>query len=104
MFADFYKEYERARKSKEINKQIPKIRNFNKVVCCGVGGSAMPGEILSSLNNTINTPIFQTRENLPLWVDSKTLCFIISYSGNTKETLNLYSQAKKKNCKTVIIT
>jgi len=103
MFADFYKEYEIAKNSKKINKQIPEIRNFNRIVFCGVGGSGMPGEILSSLNNTIDTPILQTRENLPLWADSKTLCFIISYSGNTKETIELYKQAKKKNCKIIII-
>lgn len=101
MFADFYKEYERA---KELNKQIPKIRNFNKVICCGVGGSGAPGEILSSLNSSLHIPVFQTREKLPLWADTKTLCFIISYSGNTKETIELYKQAKKKNCKIVIIT
>lgn len=104
MFADFYKEYKRAKNSKEINKQIPKMRNFNKIVCCGVGGSGAPGEILSSLNNTFHTPVFQAREKFPLWADTKTLCFIISYSGNTKETINLYNQAKKKNCKIVIIT
>jgi len=104
MFADFYKEYEKAKKSKKLNKQTPEIRNFNKILFCGVGGSGAPGEIFSSLSSSLNTPAFQVREKLPLWTDTKTLCFIISYSGNTKETIELYKQAKKKNCKIVIIT
>jgi len=32
------------------------------------------------------------------------LCFIISYSGNTAETIELYKKAKTKRCKIVIIT
>jgi len=101
MFADFYKEYERA---KELEKEVPEIKGFNKVIFCGVGGSSMPGEIISSLNSIIKIPSFIAREKLPLWVDKQTLCFIISYSGNTKETIELYNKAKKKKAKIIIIT
>lgn len=75
---------------------------YTKICFCGIGGSAVPGEIINSLN--LKKPILLTREKLPSSVNSKTLCFIISYSGNTKETINLYNQAKKKKAKTVIIT
>lgn len=62
----------------------------------------MPGEIISSLN--LKRPALLARENLPKHANSKTLCLIISYSGNTKETIKLYNQAKKKKCQILIIT
>jgi len=79
-----------------------KIKEYNKIVFCGVGGSAMPGEIIEALG--INVPIHLAREKLPKWADKNTLCFVISYSGNTKETLSLYNQAKKNKCRILIIT
>jgi glucose/mannose-6-phosphate isomerase len=75
---------------------------YNKIIFCGIGGSGMPGEVISCLN--LKTPVFLAREQLPKWANRNTLCFIVSYSGNTKETINLYKQAKKKKCKIVIIT
>ncbi len=78
-----------------------KPEKYNKIVFCGIGGSAISGQIVSDL---INIPSKTAREKLPKWADSKTLCFITSYSGNTKETISLYNQAKKKRCKIIIIT
>jgi len=89
--------------AKESVSNIKKLKaNYNKIVFCGLGGSGMPGEILSSLN--LDKPVFVAREMLPKWIDKRTLCFVISYSGNTKETLKLYNQVKKKSSKIVIIS
>lgn len=79
-----------------------KIKNYNKILFCGIGGSAVPGEIIKSLN--LRKPVLIAREKLPASVNSKTLCFVVSYSGNTKETIQLYRQAKKKRAKIIIIT
>lgn len=84
-------------KMKKIN-----LNKFNNILFCGIGGSAMPGEIIKCLD--IKKPVYLAREKFPSWANEKTLCFIISYSGNTKETLNLYKKAKKKNCNIIIIT
>ncbi len=78
------------------------LKNYENILFCGIGGSGVIGEIIKSLNLSI--PVHTTRENLPKWVNSKTLCFVVSYSGNTKETINLFKQAKKSNCKTISIT
>ncbi len=75
---------------------------YDNIVFCGLGGSAMPGEIVSDLD--FDKPVFNARSYLPKWAGKKTLCFIISYSGNTKETLDLYEKAKRKDCNIVIIT
>ena len=70
-----------------------KKRDYTKICFCGIGGSAVPGEVIKALN--LKKPVLVVREKLPASVNSKTLCFIVSYSGNTKETINLYKAAKK---------
>ncbi|MFH1585576.1 MAG: SIS domain-containing protein [archaeon] len=79
-----------------------KKSDYNKICFCGIGGSGAPGEIVRALN--LKKPVLVVREKLPASVNSKTLCFIVSYSGNTRETINLYNAAKKKKAKIVIIT
>jgi len=79
-----------------------KLKSYNKILFCGIGGSAVVGEIVKCLN--LRKPVLVARENLPKSVNSKTLCFIISYSGNTSETLKLYKQAKKQKCRIIVVT
>lgn len=78
------------------------MRSYNKILFCGIGGSAVPGEVIKSLN--LKKSVLIAREKLPASVNSKTLVFIVSYSGNTKETIKLYRQAKKKKARIIIIT
>jgi glucose/mannose-6-phosphate isomerase len=75
---------------------------YDKLIFCGIGGSAVPGEIVSNLN--LKVPVLVAREEFPECADKNSLCFVVSYSGNTKETINLYKQAKKKRCQIIIIT
>lgn len=79
-----------------------KVKNYSKICFCGIGGSAVPGEIIKALN--LKKPVLIARETLPASINSKTLCFVVSYSGNTKETIKLYKAAKKKKAKIIIIT
>jgi glucose/mannose-6-phosphate isomerase len=78
----------------------------NKVVVCGMGGSAIGGDLLRSLTSTISHPlIFIHRDyDLPPFVDDKTLVIASSYSGNTEETLSAFEQALKINCKKLAVT
>ncbi len=78
------------------------LPKFNKMIFCGIGGSALPGDVIENLD--LGIPVFTTRQKLPKIADEKTLCFIVSYSGNTKETYSLYKHAKAKKCKIIIIT
>ncbi len=75
---------------------------YDKILFCGIGGSAVPGEVVKALN--IKKPVLISREIFPESANSKTLCFVISYSGNTAETLKLYGEAKRKKCQIIIIT
>jgi len=71
-----------------------------------MGGSALPGEILISyLTKNFKIPIEVNKNyNLPENINSKTLVFAISYSGNTEETLDAFRQANRKSCQLITIS
>ena len=87
--------------------KLPKTyRSINRIVTCGMGGSQLPVDLVSNLfGQEIKSSISQVRDyNLPKFVDSKTLVFLLSYSGSTEEVLSAGKQAKKLKCKVVVIT
>ncbi|MCL2711905.1 MAG: bifunctional phosphoglucose/phosphomannose isomerase [Methanomassiliicoccaceae archaeon] len=77
-----------------------------KVCICGVGASAMAGEIMSDFADAYSdVPISVVKGvELPKWVDTDTGVIAISYAGNTSETLTLYDQAVARGCDIVCIT
>ena len=79
---------------------------FDNIVVCGMGGSAIGGEIIKNcIIDEIGFPIvIQRFPELPKWVNERTLAIICSYSGNTNETLEMFDQALKKGCKIVAMT
>ena len=73
-------------------------RDFKNIVFAGLGGSAIGADLVKSyLYFESKVPISAAREyELPAYVDSSTLVFVSSYSGNTEETLSAYSEALGK--------
>lgn len=73
-------------------------KDFTKIVFAGLGGSAVGCDLVRSyLYFESKIPIMVLREyDLPAYVDSSTLVFVSSYSGNTEETLSAYGCAKEK--------
>ncbi|MEO0294003.1 MAG: bifunctional phosphoglucose/phosphomannose isomerase [candidate division WOR-3 bacterium] len=70
-----------------------------KNVCIGgMGGSSIGGEILLKLSEMYSkVPFTLVRDyELPQFVDKKTLMIIVSYSGNTEETISLFHKAENK--------
>ncbi len=64
--------------------QLP--HGIDRVVVCGMGGSAMAGEIARRF---ARVPVFVNRNyTLPPFVGPTTLLAAVSYSGNTAETLS----------------
>ncbi len=73
-------------------------KEYSNLIICGMGGSALPADILISyLNNKhspFTLPIYISRNyNLPNAASSDSLIFISSYSGNTEETLSCFQEA-----------
>lgn len=79
---------------------------LDKIVVTGLGGSAMGGDILRSyLNERMGIPIFVNRNyTLPGFVDENTLLLVVSYSGNTEETLSAYRKGVDLAAKVVAVT
>jgi glucose/mannose-6-phosphate isomerase len=85
---------------KEIYIDLP----VNGIIFCGMGGSGLPGEILKSYFNP-RVPVVLVKDYLlPAWANGNTLVFVISYSGNTEETLDCYKQARAQKCKIVCLS
>jgi len=86
----------------------------NKIVACGMGGSQLGVDLVSSLfAKELKVPIIQVRDyQLPGFVDEKTLVLLISYSGTTEEVLSISSKLKtpfgsaqgRQNLKLIVIT
>lgn len=79
---------------------------FSSILFCGLGGSAISGDLLSDyLYGELNIPFIVVRGyNLPAFVNEKTLVIISSYSGNTEETISCFEQALKRKSQIVVIT
>jgi glucose/mannose-6-phosphate isomerase len=80
--------------------------DINKVVVLGMGGSAMGGEIIADLVMTESKlPVWVHRDyELPRFVDDRTLIVVISYSGNTEETLSGFNKAMQISAKKIVMT
>lgn len=97
------------RRALEIAKTVDLLfdkRGFKEIVFCGVGGSAVGGDIVKSYLSSISSvPVSVVREyHLPAYLDGSSLVFVLSYSGNTEEVLSAYKEAKEKGVSLVVIS
>lgn len=83
-----------------------KRNNFSSILFCGLGGSAISGDLLSDyLYGELTIPFNVVRGyNLPAYVNQNTLVIISSYSGNTEETISCFKQSLAKKSQLVVIT
>ena len=82
---------------------------YDRIVICGMGGSAMPGMIyLTSQEHKNKGPgvpvIIHSSYDLPSDVTSKDLVICISWSGATEETTSSLKKALEKKIDAVVIT
>ncbi|MGB3541817.1 bifunctional phosphoglucose/phosphomannose isomerase [Rubrivirga sp.] len=76
------------------------------IVLCGMGGSAIGGDLVAGLVGPSSTVPFAVNRgySLPGWVGEKTLVVVSSYSGGTEETLSAYAEAKRRGSRVLAIT
>jgi glucose/mannose-6-phosphate isomerase len=84
--------------------QPPAFTDIRNIVVCGLGGSGVCGDLLVDVAKP-EIPIIVVKDyHLPKFVNEKSLVFLISYSGNTEETLSQFMQARKIGCNVVAVT
>lgn len=88
------------------NVTLPEVKNPSNILICGMGGSAISGDLLAKyLSDKTKIPIIVNRDySLPAFVNENSIVFISSYSGNTEETLSAYKNALKKTKNIICIT
>ncbi|MEM0313393.1 MAG: bifunctional phosphoglucose/phosphomannose isomerase [Candidatus Bathyarchaeia archaeon] len=101
---DAPKHYEKAAEMAEnivIEYSRPKT-----IIVSGMGGSAIGGELLKDWAwSELAVPVEVCRGySLPAYVKKSTLVFIISYSGETEETLSTLLEAIQRNCMIICIS
>lgn len=74
---------------------------YGKLVVCGMGGSSIPGTILSLTKENV---IVWQNYGIPHGVNANDLVVCISWSGNTEETISSFDKARKMGLETYAIT
>lgn len=82
------------------------VRALHNIVVCGLGGSAISGDLLRSyLAGELAVPLVVNRHyTLPEFVGPSSLVIISSYSGNTEETNAAHREAMKRKAKILCIS
>jgi glucose/mannose-6-phosphate isomerase len=88
---------EAAKIAQKITINYPKPDN---VIVAGMGGSGIGGDLLKDwARNKTDVPIEVNRDyQLPAYAGKKTLVMIVSYSGDTEESLSAFLDALKCQC------
>ena len=81
-------------------------RGISRIMLCGMGGSAIGGDLLrSTCADELRVPFLVNRSyQLPAWVGPETLVIASSYSGNTEETLSSVRLAARRGARVLAIT
>lgn len=84
-----------------------KGRSFSNILFCGMGGSAISGDILRVyLSGESRVPfiVYRSGQTLPKWAGKGTLAILSSYSGNTREILDVVSVLGERRCDFLAVT
>ncbi len=85
---------------------LPEPDGVTSVAFCGMGGSAIAGDVVAALAAPrLRLPVLTVRApELPEFCGPHTLVVASSYSGDTAETLALFEEAVARGCRLVAIT
>jgi glucose/mannose-6-phosphate isomerase len=85
---------------------LPLIDDISAIVVCGMGGSAVAGDLVRSVfRDRLPVPLEVIRGPLlPAYVGRQTLVVCSSYSGNTAETLACFDEAIARGARVLTIT
>ncbi len=78
----------------------------DRVIVCGVGGSAIGGDLLCEWMSTLSDlPCHVSRSyHVPSSTAKSSLVLVASYSGDTEETLSMFEEARRRGAKLVVVS
>lgn len=87
-----------------VGKRLVAADKPDGIVVCGMGGSAIGGDVIGACLTGLTVPYQVVRGyELPAWVSERTLVLAVSYSGNTEETLACVERALPRGCRPVCV-
>jgi glucose/mannose-6-phosphate isomerase len=84
---------------------IPDHPEPSSVVVCGMGGSGIAGDVAAATGAASGAlPVTVTKGfTLPAFTGARTLVVLVSYSGNTAETIACFEQARDRGAQMVAV-
>jgi glucose/mannose-6-phosphate isomerase len=84
---------------------MKRYRMPGNIIITGLGGSAIGGDIVRTLAwSRAKVPVVVNRDyNMPAFAGPDTLVMVVSYSGNTEETVSAYHQAREAGAQIVCV-
>ena len=85
---------------------LPPADEVDNVLVLGMGGSGIAGDVLAAVGGPfVPVPIVVAKGYAPpSFVGPGTLCFAVSFSGNTEETLEAAQAAAAAGARMVVVT
>jgi len=78
---------------------------FERIAVVGFGGSNLPARILETIMQDGMMPVRNVNNyTVPEYITKGTLALIVSYSGNTEETIEIYRRLVRRGATTIVIT
>ncbi len=80
--------------------------DLQHIVVCGLGGSGIAGRLVKNyFTDKLDIPVESVSDYiLPRYVNEHSLVILSSYSGNTEETCTMYSIARERGAKVIVIS
>jgi glucose/mannose-6-phosphate isomerase len=93
-------------KEVRIGGRVVRYAGVRKVAVAGMGGSAIAGDVLKDwVGGEVGVSLGVCRGyHLPAYINADSLVFVMSYSGDTEETLSCMVDAVGRGCKIVSIS
>jgi glucose/mannose-6-phosphate isomerase len=85
---------------------LPDARDIDNVVVLGMGGSGIAGDVLTAIAAPVlPVPVVAVKQyEVPAFVGPRTLCFAVSFSGNTEEVVEAAAGAAASGAKLIVLS
>lgn len=88
-------------------RDLPDAAGVDSVVVIGMGGSGISGDVVQALVEPRLGIPWRTIKGygpLPEWIGRNTLAFVVSYSGDTEETLEAFDEIHNRGVRPVAVS